>query len=87
MTPSPSSEVSLRGGCARSSTDCSSRYLDAFDIAILQYKLDKLPSRRTEAIKFLELVIGVDLMYYGRNSATTNRDRNLCLRLKQGHVP
>ena len=74
--------VFLRGGCARASTDCSCRYLEAFDIASVQYKLDKLPSRRTEAIKFLELVIGLDLMYYGRNSATTAKDRNLYLRLK-----
>ena len=87
MTPSRSSEVSLRRRCARSFTDCSCRYLEAFAVAIIQYKLDRLPSKLTEAIKFLELVIEQDLMFYGSNSATTAEDRNLYLRLKQGHVP
>ena len=87
MTPSRSSGVSLKVKCARLSTDCSCRYLGALDIAIIQYKLDKLPSKLTEAIEFLELIIELDLMFYGSNSATTDGDRNLCLRLKQGHVP
>lgn len=87
MAPSRSSEVSLKGRCARSSTDCSCRYLEALDIAIIQYKLDRLPFKLTEAIEFLELVIQLDLMFYGSNSATTSRDRNLYLRLKHGDVP
>ena len=58
----------------------------ALDIAIIQYRLDRLPSKLTEAIKFLELTIELDLMFYGSNGATTDGDRNLCLRLQQGHV-
>jgi hypothetical protein len=51
----------------------------AFDIAFSQYKLSKLASKLTDAIRLLELVIKLDLMYYGDNSAVTEEDRKLCL--------
>jgi hypothetical protein len=68
-------------------TNCSSRYMGAFNIALSQYKLSKLASKLADAIRLLELVIELDLMYYGDNSAVTEEDRKLCLQLKEGYIP
>ena len=40
-----------------------------------------------DAIRLLELVIELDLIYYGDNSAVTEEDRKLCLQLKEGYIP
>jgi hypothetical protein len=61
--------------------------MGAFDIALAQYKLSKLTSKLADAIRLLELVIELDLMYYGDNSAVTEEDRKLCLQLKEGYIP
>jgi hypothetical protein len=39
----------------------------------------------TDAVRFLELVIKLDFIFYGHNSAVTEDDRRLYLRLKQGY--
>jgi hypothetical protein len=52
-----------------------------------EYKLSKLASKLADAITLLELVIELDLMYYGDNSAVMEEDRRLCLQLKEGYIP
>ena len=46
-----------------------------------------MPSKLTEALEFLELVIELDSMFYGSNNSVTNKDRSLYLRIKQGYIP
>ena len=87
MTLSRSSEVSLKYRCTRLSTDCSRRYRDAYHVAITQYRYNRLPSKLTEALEFLELVIELDSMFYGSNSIIASEDRSLYLRVKQGPIP
>ena len=60
--------------------------MDAFLIALTQYKLNKLPSKLGDAIRFLELVIELDLVYYGESSAITQEHRRVCFKLKQGDI-
>lgn len=71
----------------RSSADYTCRYMGAFDITLAQYKLNVLPAKFTDAVRFLELVIKLDFILYGDNSAVTEADRRLYLRLKQGYDP
>jgi hypothetical protein len=61
--------------------------MGAFDIALAQYRLSSLMSKLADAIRLLELVIELDLMYYGDNSAVTEGDRKLCLQLKKYYIP
>ena len=46
-----------------------------------------LPSQLTGATRLLELVVELDLEFYGDNSVVTEEDRRLCLQLKQGYLP
>jgi hypothetical protein len=61
--------------------------MGAFDMALAQYKLSKLVPKRADAIRFLGLVIELDLVYCGDDSAVTEEDRRLCLGFKDGYVP
>ena len=52
-----------RGSAVLFITNCSSRHMGAFGIALAQYKLGKPASKLADAIKLLELVIELDLIY------------------------
>lgn len=54
----------------------------AIDISLVQYRLTKLPSKLADAIRMLELVIEIEVLFYGENSPVTAMDRKLHLRLK-----
>ena len=47
-------------------------------IALAQHKRTKVPCYLRDAIILLELIIELDLVYYGENSALTKEDKSLC---------
>ena len=49
--------------------------------------MNRMPSKLTEALEFLELVIELDSMFFGSNSIIATEDRSLYLRVKQGPIP
>lgn len=62
--------------------DFTRRYKGAVDTALAQYRMNKLISKITETIRFLELVIELYLVYNVESSYIAKEDKTLLQRLE-----